>query len=290
MAAENNSKKYCTKLDTYNTENFVFLIYAQPAADTRGRVTFTDMNGDILEDYDKLTTKITKDLMKKIVQIINKNNVCSNIVNQDFVNYNHLIKNTIYMVLFDTKKKTTIYPSNIKGLTQVKKIIKSIGKPIAFILAHDKLGDDAGNHVKEAYIDILCACPGSGKTLLNYFISSAEKNGTYTAVSLSAIPTVLTYYPGFYFSHRKACLVGAEKIIPNKHLIALAKTGRYKYTEDIYRDPQFLEYLIELRDNGYGKIDGNCAKANITSHEMNEAKCGDDGYIMRRCLKIEKNE
>ena len=61
MAAENNSKKYCTKLDTYNTENFVFLIYAQPAADTRGRVTFTDMNGDILEDYDKLKIQINKD-------------------------------------------------------------------------------------------------------------------------------------------------------------------------------------------------------------------------------------
>jgi hypothetical protein len=290
--AANTSKKYCTKLDTYDPTKFVVLTYTQPAKKKSGKVIYTDIDGKELTDYNKLGPKINKELMKKFVQIINKNEVCANILSTDYTNYNRLVVNNTYMVLFDVSETDVLYPADMKitdTVKKVKKIIKGIGRPVAFILAHDKLKDDEQNAVKEAYIDILCACSGSGKALLNYFISAAEKNGTYTAVSLSAIPTVLTYYPTFHFSHRKTCLDGAKKIIPKKELIALARTGNYKYIEQVYNNPYFLEYLIELRDNGYGKIDGNCATA-TTSREMNEAKCGDDGYIMRRCLNLKKDE
>ena len=292
MAAVNNSKKYCKnkKYEKQTLVDLVVLTYKQPAKKRSGKVTFTDINGTELTDYDKLGPKINKELMKKIVQIINKNEVCANILNTDFTNYNRLVTNNTYMVLFDVSETDVLYPDDMKitnTVKKVKKVIKGIGKPLAFILAHDKLKNDKNdkkNLIKEAYIDILCACPGSGKFLLNYFITSAENNDTYTAVSLSAIPTVLTYYPTFGFSHRHTCTDEEAEILPSKELIELAKTGKYKYISDVYNDPKFLKYLIELRDNGYGKTDGDCAKVDITSEEMDEAKCGDDGYIMRKCI------
>lgn len=117
--------------------------------------------------------------------------------------------------MFDTSDQTA---NTILDRDSTTAVISSIkGKPISFILGHTNYQDDNNKYSKEAYLDVICACSGSGRYLLQYFIDFAKTN-RYKAVSLKAIPTVLTYYPKFGFQHRHSCKKGEKATILPKAL------------------------------------------------------------------------
>ena len=185
------------------------------------------------------------------------------------------------MILFDTSDKSaldTLPPS-------CKRFVSVLGKPVSFILGHNNDKDDDGNATKEAYIDIICACPGSGRYLLDYFINFAESND-YNAVSLSAIPTVLTYYPRFGFSHRHSCNPEESGIVPPAILSDKKyRDEKYKDIDNIYDDDEYYEYLKHLRDKEFGIITEDCSDPRISKQKLKAAKCGNNGYMMRKCKK-----
>ena len=184
------------------------------------------------------------------------------------------------MILFDTSDKTavdTLPPS-------CRRYVSVLGKPVSFILGHNNDKDDLDNATKEAYIDIICACPGSGRYLLDYFIKFAESN-SYNAISLSAIPTVLTYYPRFGFSHRHTCNKDEKEILPPDVLSDKKyRDEKYKDIDNIYDDDGYYEYLKKLRDNEFGTYKGDCSDLDISKQKLKDAKCGTNGYMMRKCI------
>ena len=270
----------------YDRTNLHILFYIQPfnhstgLAKGSGQCYYIPLLNDtqwktILSDGHQIALK--KEDLKSIINRI-KRDICTGLKPSYITS--QLTVNKIYMILFDHSQ-----PSHSIDLTD--NLIKNniIHKPIGFVLGHHITEDDA-SYIKgiknnestlEAYIDIICACPGSGRYLLEQFILFAENNH-YNAISLSALPNVLGYYPKFGFINRHSCNIKYPVLPPPR----FSKT--YKDSDESYLDDEYHEYMLLLRKHKFGKLDGKCRKLNMSKEELAEADCGVNGYKMRRCI------
>lgn len=294
-------KKYCKDVE-YKKQDFKVLFYNQDLA-VKKRTILTDLEHNELpiplvevtparrsgrhqvenpvvqsKRFEPLT--INKDSLVQIIKNIYIH-TCVGIVSQRYLE-DQFSHNTILMILFDTSDNTA---SETIPSFATNDIINSLGKPVCFILGHINNTDDTGADVRESYIDIICACPGSGRYLLEYFIEYSENNG-FTAVSLSALPNVLAYYPRFGFSHRHSCQAAyTERPAIAQKRAAIIQKGKHKIkmTEDeLYEDDDYFEFLKELRSAEFGRLKDDCDGI-LTKKKLKDGRCDNDGYMMRRC-------
>lgn len=243
------------------------LLYQQKKSRKKGNTIITDLHGLKIEMDEQI--HVNKNKLKNLIKSMH-DETCKDIVRKSYVN-SQLNENQLYLILFDTSDNS-IENNVIRG------------KPVGFILGHNKYRDDNNNYLKEAYIDVICAIPGTGRYLLQYFIDFANMN-KYKAVSLKAIPNVLTYYPKFGFKHRHSCKKNEKGIVPPKELNdEKYRDPKYKDINNIYDDDTYFKYQIKLRKNGFGDFDGDCSKKKMTKEEFGDNDCGADGYMMRKCL------
>lgn len=272
-----SSQSYCIKSKKYNPENLLVLFYRQKKAGKRGTFNITNLEG---LEIDNKEVKVNKEILKNLIKDIHLY-TCTDSVRTSYVN-KQFSENQLYMILFDTSDQTG---NTILERDSTNAVISSIkGKPISFILGHTNYRDDNNKYSKEAYLDVICACPGSGRYLLQYFIDFAETN-RYKAVSLKAIPTVLTYYPKFGFEHRHSCKKSEKVIIPPKELYdEKYRHEKYKEIDNIYDDDDYYKYQMLLRKNGFGDFSDGCTKTKMTKEQFGDNDCGGEGYMMRKCL------
>jgi hypothetical protein len=152
--------------------------------------------------------------------------------------------------------------------------------PIGFVLARV---DD--HNADSIYIDIICAAiSGGGKLLLDSLIEYATHYGKN--VSLSALPTVLSYYPIFKFKHRQSCAPGVETFVfprdvkPPPSLL------------DSYKIPAINNFMITLADHDLAsKNDCKGVKRKMEKGKyyredpsaFAQENCAQDGFYMMRC-------
>ena len=155
-------------------------------------------------------------------------------------------------------------------------IFKRDNKPHGFIISSPKRGSGV-------YLDVICAKSEGGK-FLQYFIDYVESRG-YGIITLSSLPTVLTFYPKFGFEHRKSCAADAEVVrLPAAIEAKMAAKKLPKDFEEAYYDDDFRAFMVELHNKGFStKRDDLCALRDLNEYELGWYECFDDGYKMRRC-------
>lgn len=172
-------------------------------------------------------------------------------------------------------------------------------EPIGFIMANIDIFD------KDLYIDVICAGPRttkfkehSGAMLIEEAIEVA-RSSRLRSITLSSLPTVLTYYPRFQFAHRKSCERNVDASLPE---IILRRMRKEPGTEPLpataeaaYKNKDMLDYMIELHEKGYSKrYDGKCAldhrTGKIARNSFLKGQCGDDGFQMKHCLPRDEKE
>ena len=142
--------------------------------------------------------------------------------------------------------------------------------PLAFILAK--------HEPSSLYLAVVCGAQGTGRTIMDKFLAIAD--AMRLNVSLSAMPSVLSYYAKFDFAFRKSCdesaeIVDASSIAGKKPPMNLG---------DIAADPHFGPILVELQKRGFNVMkDGQCAKKRLSASAIIQHHCEDDGYTMFRC-------
>lgn len=167
-----------------------------------------------------------------------------------------------------------------------------------FVLANPRSAENP----RDLYINIICATrPAgevstpvfSGRTLLKFMNEYARVNN-FTALSLSALPRVLSYYPKLGFEFRKSC---RDPPVPVPERL-LAK-GVQLVGEDPYSDVNtpFRDFMLTLseagleHDHDYSVEKDRGCKAVKDSRIPKEAKlsrmkdlgCENDGYYMAKC-------
>jgi hypothetical protein len=246
---------------------YIILLYRQIKAGKKGTTIITNLQGLKIEMDEQI--HVNKNKLKYLIKSMH-DETCKDIVRKSYVN-SQLNKNQIYLILFDNSDNSI-----------ENHILR--GKPVGFILGHTNYRDDNNNYLKEAYLDVICAIPGTGRYLLQYFIDFAKTN-RYKAVSLKAIPTVLTYYPKFGFKHRHTCKRSDNGIVPPTELYdEKYRDPKYKEIDNIYDDENYFKYQMKLRKNGFGDFADECAKKKMTKEEFGDNDCGAEGYMMRKCL------
>ncbi len=175
--------------------------------------------------------------------------------------------------------KTTVSPGYIAESIKQNSLImvlKQDSKPHGFIISSPK-------HGSGVYLDVICA-KSDGSKFLQYFIDYVESCG-YGIITLSSLPTVLTFYPRFGFEHRKSCAAGADVVpLPAAIQAKIAAKKLPKDVEDAYMDDDFRAFMLELHNKGYStKRDELCALRDLNEYELGWYECFDDGYKMRRC-------
>ncbi len=155
-------------------------------------------------------------------------------------------------------------------------VFKRDNKPHGFIISSPKRGSGV-------YLDVICA-KSEGSKFLQYFIDYVESRG-YGIITLSALPTVLTFYPRFGFEHRKSCAAGADVVpLPAAIQAKIAAKKLPKDMEEVYFDDDFRAFMLELHNKGFStKRDELCALRDLNEYELGWYECFDDGYKMRRC-------
>jgi len=149
---------------------------------------------------------------------------------------------------------------------------------------------------KEFYIDVICAGPRSdyynshnGSMLIDMAKKFAEQRKLHQ-VTLSALPQVLTYYPRFAFAHRTSCSQPPDIELPEKLKKRIKEGTIPKKLDDAYNDDDMLDYMAELQVRNYSNRNKyKCSTAGKTKERIKQsiknARCGDDGFKMRYCLK-----
>ena len=158
------------------------------------------------------------------------------------------------------------------------------------------------------YIDIICVLPKdengvfnqhSGNTLLN-LVELIMYGIGITEIHLSALPTVLTYYPRLGFFHRESCDKDPDPQFLNykEGLLNKIKTKTLPKTNELaIEDPDILDRMIDLSLKKYGSKNAKCTpvKQNINGVEIMKSReeilydlvengCWDSGHRMTKCL------
>lgn len=174
---------------------------------------------------------------------------------------------------------TVVVVYSVKESTRRGRTIEDL-TPHGFLLAFD---DEEGQ-----YIDIICADHGLGRTLLLSFIQYVQDKDL-GSVTLSSLPTVLTYYPKFGFEFRKSCRDPAIKV-PERlqqdinELVAAKALPRTR--DEAYDNPVYAKLLQFLQTRDLNVKKEGCTKYNARSFKSND--CGLDGYTMKKCMKPKK--
>lgn len=137
------------------------------------------------------------------------------------------------------------------------------------------------------YLDVICATPGYGRPLLEAFMHFVHAINPRAAITLSALPTVLTYYPAFGFNFRKNCSDGPIEFPPK---IAQRLGDRRKAKtlpkniSEAYMDPDVSDALLFLQENQLNVYKaGPCGSPKISKSSIRKHDCGLDGYTMKKC-------
>jgi hypothetical protein len=134
------------------------------------------------------------------------------------------------------------------------------------------------------YIDTVCAKPGYGNILLEYFIDYSEATGA-DEIILHALPTVLSYYPKFDFSHRSSCDVPPSVFMP-----ASLRSQKFESYRDMLANPDAFHYFNALKDNGFAiEKTKKCAPGTpVSAAEFGKNQCAEKGFLMARCAREAK--
>ena len=307
-----NPQKYC-KDTPYKVEDLLLICKLSKKKDTSIHVSTIKINDDKTFEYKNASNEYlnkyiqddeefpNKKKLNSISQCRNENIMdiilavsrysCQNNVDTGYIKSNSK-KYEIKILLFDMSDKSGL--NLLKEFNEeswMNKMIQKVGKPIGFIVGFTKERNELNQACKEAYIDVVCSCPGAGRYMIQYFINWATENN-YTAVSLSSLPNVLAYYPQtFKFEHRHNCEESAEIVkIPKelynkKYMNKDPGKGKvYSDMNDYYDDEIFSEHMLNLQDKGYGNVKEPICKDIYKKENLKKGKCGKNGYIMRLCL------
>jgi hypothetical protein len=133
------------------------------------------------------------------------------------------------------------------------------------------------------YLDVICAVQRGGE-LLRVFLMLAEKYGA-KYVMLSALASVLSFYPQYGFQHRMDCDMGkGPDVVMPPELIQWIKTTR-PTEEQLLEHPVFSAYLNYLREMGYSvNTDDECKNTSKNMKNYIEDECHMSGFEMRKCF------
>lgn len=230
------------------------VVWETPIDDFRNR-TQTNLTKTILRSY-----------IRKIIRKSCQGNVSEVYAEQAFGD------NTIVILMFQgSERMTNTRSMRSKPSTQVP---TEDVNPIGFILARQ---EDDGNGW---YIDVICSIRNTAE-LLKYFIQYCEGE----PISLSAIPSVLAYYPKFNFKFRTSCDEPELVKLPESLQKRNPRERPFpKRTEDAYNDDEFSDLMLKLVEHGLAvKKDNNCDKGKLTKDELKSGDCGEQGFTMIRC-------
>lgn len=175
--------------------------------------------------------------------------------------------------------------------------------PVGFLLARK---DDHNLPNNAIYIDVVCCASflkQGGMVLITHIIQLAEHAVPKMDISLSSLPTVLTYYPKqFGFSHRKSCTPGSA---PGVHINPADKIAAND-GDVLYNNADYVDILLYLEDHGFSSAkDPECQDMeyrktgrdkrhrilrpveeqddSVTRGKFKEKGCAGEGYYMMRC-------
>lgn len=160
------------------------------------------------------------------------------------------------------------------------------------------------------YIDIICVESSkknpkqSGSYLLDIIEEAMTING-YSEVQLSAIPSVLTYYPRRKYAHRHGCdrPVIVNQSFQNSFAERKKNETIPQSNDEAIELEDYKNYMIFLTKNGfstgsYVKPD-ICSPFNSAGHLktddeirnmlFGQTNCQSHGFLMRKCLDSNKN-
>jgi hypothetical protein len=163
-----------------------------------------------------------------------------------------------------------------QGITrQLRNRVTVDYQPVGFLIGYD---------IEDGfYLDVICSAPGTGRYLLTAFIQYYRSRSA-GAITLSALPTVLTYYPRFGFTFRKSCMEAPLQIPPEIEFGVANRVANKAVPgtiEQAYDDPVFEQLLEYLQYYDYNVKKDGCSPNDIKRIKQND--CGEDGYTMKLC-------
>jgi hypothetical protein len=176
--------------------------------------------------------------------------------------------NTLVLVMFQGKP-TMKNTRSMRSKPSVQVPTEDV-TPLGFILARQDEG-------RGWYIDVICSTRNTAD-LLKYFVQYCEG----MPISLSAIPTVLAYYPKYDFKFRTSC--DEPELVKLPESLKKRTKPFPKRTEDAYNDEDFVNLMLQLVEHGLAvKKDSNCDKRKLTVEELKAGGCGEEGFTMMLC-------
>lgn len=175
--------------------------------------------------------------------------------------------------------KNTVSESYVKSAVDTSTIIILLyvaGNLCGFVLANET--EHGG-----IYLDVICASQKGGD-LLRLFLMLAENYGAKYVV-LSALASVLSFYPQYGFQHRMNCDMnkGPDVVMPPE-LIQWIKTAK-PTSDQLLEHPVFLAYLNYLRQMGYSvNTDEKCKDTSKSMNNYINDECHRSGFEMRKCF------
>jgi hypothetical protein len=219
------------------------LFYNQGYKGGRGSSFWVDLNKtpQVAEP-----SRITKETISQVI-LDHTERVCRKTVSKSYVTL-AIPNNTLIYVIADIP--------DIHGIK-------------GFLLAHP-LGDNT------MYLDVICADPGYGKHLLNVFIDSVK---SYDEIVLSALTSVLSYYPQFGFAHREDCVGDPQLIMPDPMIKGLK-------AEDPGWQELLPQFILHLRDKGFVvNTKPECQNPALSYADFMAHGCDSSGFEMRKCIR-----
>ena len=175
--------------------------------------------------------------------------------------------------------KNTVSESYVKSAVDTSTLIVLLyvdGILCGFVLANE-------TEHEGIYLDVICASQKGGD-LLRVFLMLAEKYGA-KYVALSALASVLSFYPQYGFQHRMNCDMNKEPdVVMPPELIHWIKTAK-PTSDQLLEHPVFSEYLNYLRQMGYSvNTDEKCKDTSKPMKNYINDECYTSGFEMRKCF------
>ena len=235
------------------------------------------------------------------------------IINHDF--FSHVLNRSPIIIVITTEKMVKpLPPPRSRGppIAAQPVFLKTFAR--SFILAQPK--EDSGDGSISFYVDLICAKKRfdagvlppddsryAGKTLMQVATAYAISEG-YEDISLSAVPELLLFYPKWGFEFRPSCHESALEIpeqLRRRPFVDTRLEDEETKVHPIYVEDNkpFLDFMLALREAGLEhehppvpkkgdstadgiKKDAACKMA-LTTEELKEWGCEEDGYKMRKC-------
>ena len=244
----------------------VFLLQ-QPEQGARGIVYRTPID----DSTNRSPTELTKGDLRAYIQSVRRE-ACQDNVSDQYV-MEAVNRNTIILVMFETKTEVVESRATRRGPVMEESVESIV--PIGFLIANpDKNG---------LYLDVICAIRNT-TSLLNYFIEYCDGK----TITLSSLPSVLSYYPKFQFKFRQSCYEPPVAELPESIRTRNASKKPFpKRSENAYDDEDFSDFMVDLVEKGLAvKKDGDCGKkTKVSKQDLKTGDCGSDGFTMMRCAK-----